>query len=243
MKMRTLVVTAALAVLIAPAARAADVNFSAKAKAKGVQGDFVPAFRCASGVDQGECAGNLLVGYPAGNVTRSSTTAQDCKFEQGKFKVQAGKDGQAQLKGVTCAGGEPTTLCAHVKGYTTIANQELDSKGMTSAETCTSGGLPIAGSSNYSTANVGILSCSKGTCKGTLTAVTADPCPTVDKVTNIDRVEVFDGGEDYSYEALPGSGVFLGACCEAGVATPPGTCTGPAQKVLALPGQMIQTKD
>ena len=38
---------------------------------------------------------------------------------------------------------------------------------------------------NYVTGNIGLLTCSAGVCSGTLPVVTSDPCPAVDKVSEV----------------------------------------------------------
>lgn len=197
----------------------AQLGISAKAKAGKVQGNLVPAYypqSSGSGTGDDE---NDSPAFLATAVQRST----NCTFDQGKFKAQVGKDAAVQLKGVTC-GGMPFsgTLCAHTKQVATIMNEDIDKKGVLTGKTCLSGATHLEGKMNFSTGNVGTLTCSAGSCKGTLPVVTADPCTDVDKVSELRRLEVFDG-------SLTGSGTILGTVLK--------TCCGPTQVFVGSLGQ------
>ena len=181
------------------------LGISSKAKAGKVQGNLVQAYSPAgsSGHGDDESDSPALLG----------TAAQRgaCTFTQGKFKAQVGKDASVQLKGVDC-GGTPYSgqLCAHTKTLATIMDEDIDKTGASSAKVCNSTGGPIQGKINFATGNIGLITCTDGTCKGTLPVVLADPCPDVDKVAEIRRVEVFDG-PDKAVQVILGS--TLSACC------------------------------
>jgi hypothetical protein len=215
------------------------LGISAKLKSKKVQGDLVPAYypqSSGSGTGDDEGDSPALLGTA---VQRGA-----CTFSAGKFKLQQGKDGQVQLTGVTC-GGTPYSgqLCAHTKQLATIMDEDLDKTGASTAKTCTSG-IPIQGKINFSTGNIGSLTCSNGTCKGTLPVVTTDPCPDVDKVSELRRVEVFDGNDKASITTM---GTTLAACCGPNQTTVGGIsvsgtapCNTSTQDVMAEMGIVTQ---
>lgn len=191
-------------------ASAYGLGIPAKLKATKVQGNLVPAYYpMSSGSGTGDDEGDTpaLLGTA---VQRSA----NCTFTQGKFKQQLGKDTAVQLKGVTCM-GTPFSgqLCAHTKQMATIMDHDIDKKGVISgAQTCLSGTTPLQGKINFTTGNIGSLTCSAGSCKGTLPVVTPDPCPDVDKVSEFRRLEVFDGNDSGSLVIVVGSPAIK-ACC------------------------------
>ena len=204
---KQLVAAIATGALLMSAASAHAVGVGAKAKAKKVQGDLVPAFGpsdTGSGTGDDEGDDPAFLDTP---VQRSS----GCTFDAGKFKAQLGKDAAVKMKGVNC-GGTPYSgqLCAHIKALSTIMNEEIDKDGASTAVTCNSTGGDIAGKMNWVTVNIGLLDCDAGSCSGTLGVVAADPCPGTDKVTEMRRVEVFDGPAKASIVTL---GTSLAACC------------------------------
>ena len=93
------------------------------------------------------------------------------------------------------------------------------------------------------TGNIGHLTCTAGSCAGTLPVVTADPCPASDKVAEIRRLEVFDGPDEASQAIL---GTTLAVCCGphetlVGNAAPSGLpCSTSTQHVLAEEGTVTQ---
>jgi hypothetical protein len=216
------------------------LGVAAKAKAGKVQGNLVPAY---SPQDTGSGTGDDENDSPA--LQDVAVQRSPCTFLQGKFKQQLGKDSAVQLKGVEC-GGTPVTgqLCAHTKQLATIMNEEIDKTGASAAKTCTSGMVSIEGKINYSTGNIGLITCTAGTCKGTLQVVTADPCPDVDKVSELRRFEVFDGPDKASIVTL---GTTLAACCGPGQTTVGGIgvggvapCNTSTQDVLGEMGTITQ---
>ncbi len=205
---------AAAFTLAAP--QAFGLGISSKAKAGKVQGNLVQAY---GPQDTGSGTGDDEGDDPAFLDTAVQRGA--CTFTQGKFKAQVGKETSIQLKGVTC-GGMPYTgqLCAHTKNLSTIMDEDIDKTGASSAKVCNSTGGPIQGKINFSTGTIGLIACDEGTCKGTLPTVLADPCPDVDKVSEVRRIEVFDGPDKASQVVL---GSTLAACCG-----PTQTMVGPA---------------
>lgn len=215
------------------------LGIPAKAKAGKVQGNLVPAYAPSdtgpgTGDDEGDDPAFLDTAVQSGS----------CTFTQGKFKAQVGKEASVQLKGVIC-GGMPYSgqLCAHTKQMATIMDEEIDKTGASSAKTCTST-IPIEGLMNFSTGNIGLITCTDGTCKGTLPVVTSDPCPDVDKVSELRRFEVFDGPQKASITTL---GTTLAACCGAkqttvGANAVSGTapCNTSTQQVLGEMGTITQ---
>ncbi len=202
------------------ASPALAIGMGPKAKGKKIGGDFAQAYECgATATDSVDCQGTQL--SPA-------ATKSTCTLEGGKFKVQTGKDMFVLLKGVDCGGTPPAAVCIQVEGLSTIMDEDIDKDGNSTPETCVFQGLNLEGTSNYSNIFVGDVACdAKGKCKGTVTSVSQDPCPDVDKVTEIRRVRVFDGPAANVFEPLPG--IFIGLCDET---------TG--VKELARPGQMTQ---
>jgi hypothetical protein len=208
-----------------------------KAKAKKVQGDMVQAYTYSSGLN-----------VPA------QTSSTKCTFLQsGKFKVQTDKDVSIQLQGVTCDPNQavPFTgeLCAHTKAISTVAKVTIDKDGVETTQTCVSGGGDLAGKTNYASGQVGTISCTDGKCKGTLGAVTEDPCPTVPKISQLVAVEVFDG--PYLVDA-PVSGSHLKSCCgpgqmvadsiSASLFAPCSTSPGSEQEPMAEMGTLMIPK-
>lgn len=182
------------------------LGIPAKAKAGKVQGNLVPAYNPQ---DTGSGTGDDENDSPAFLDTAEQRGA--CTFTQGSFKAQVGKEASVKMKGVTC-GGTPYTgqLCAHTKQMATIMDEEIDKTGASSAKVCTSTGGPIQGKINFSTGNIGLITCAAGSCAGTLAVVTTDPCPDVDKVSELRRFEVFDGPDKGTLTVL---GTQLTACC------------------------------
>ena len=210
----------ALALSAFGATSALAISMGPKAKAKKVGGDFAQAYACgASATDPIDCQGTQL--SPA-------ATKSTCTLDGGKFKVQTGKDMFVLLKGVDCGGTPPSAVCVQVEGLSTIMDEDRDKDGNLTPETCTFQGLNLEGTSSYSNIFVGDVACdAKGKCKGTIPSITADPCPDVDKVTEIRRVRVFDGPAASTFEPIPG--IVIALCDET---------TG--VKELARPGQMTQ---
>ncbi len=196
------------AVMVAPAAF--GTSLPGKLKAGKVQGNLVPAFKpqdtgSGTGDDENEGANAAFLDT---SVQRSA-----CTFTGGKFKAQVGKDATVKLKGVDCGSGPFTgSLCAHTKILSTITSEDR----LGNPEFCDGGPAGnIAGDLNFVTGNIGVISCADGKCDGTLQQVTSDPCPDVDKVTELRRFEVFDGPDFVSFQPIPG-GQFLKACCGPG---------------------------
>jgi hypothetical protein len=148
------------------------------------------------------------------------------------------------MSGVECSGTPFTgNLCAHTKALSTIMDEDLDKNDVSTPKTCTSG-IPIEGDVNFSTGNIGLVACVDGKCQGTLAAVLADPCPDVDKVSQLSRVEVFDGDESATVSVL---GTNLRACCGTGQTVVGGTlasgsapCNASSQEPFAEMGTAIQ---
>lgn len=217
------------------------IGVPAKLKSKKLGGDLVPAFYPSdSGRNTGDDE-NDSAAFIDTAVARSS-----CTFLKGQFKFQTGKDGQVKLGGVVC-GGVPFNgnLCAHAKGLSTIANEEIDATGMSTPASCMTGGAgEIGGKLNWVSVNVGVVTCINGTCKGTLPQVAADPCPSVDKITEYRRVEVFDGPDTAVFAVL---GTTLKTCCGPGQTIVGGTsvgtiapCNTSTQDVMAIGGTILQ---
>ncbi len=215
------------------------LGIGSKVKAGKVQGNLVQAYYstgAGSGHGDDESDSPALLG----------TAAQRgaCTFTQGKFKAQVGKDTAVQLKGVTC-GGMPYSgqLCAHTKNLSTIMDEEIDKTGASSAKVCNSTGGPIQGKINFSTGTIGLITCAAGTCKGTLATVLTDPCPDVDKVSEIRRIEVFDGDDMASQTVL---GSTLAVCCGptqtmvGGIAPSGAPCNTSTQDVMGEAGTVTQ---
>jgi hypothetical protein len=254
--MKTISVTAAFVALVAfGTSEAFAIGVSAKFKAKKYQADLVPAMSCATTDSSIDCDTSIVVGQilpaPGGgnNVTRSAANGNDCIFESGTVKVILGKDTQVQLKGVACGAGTPKpfketgALCAHMATYSTFADEEIDKSGTSTPESCQV--VPVgevAGTSTYAVTQVGnAIACGKkGACKGVITQVVPDPCPGVDKITEIRRFEVFDGEQSGE---LVAAGQTIKACCGPGqeaypginIGDDPAKCPNP-QDILAVPG-------
>lgn len=227
------------------------VGFGQKMKAQKTQSDLVPAFACGEGDTAPDCAGSLLVGAGGdGNQSKSAKSGKNCTFLTGTVKMQVGKDTQVQLKGVTC-GGSPGTpasgfnLCGQTIGYSTISNVTIDKKGVVT-EIAACGPIPggIQGSSNYTTAIVAnTISCNKGTCKGALSSGAAsalNPCPHSDTISEVRRIEIFDGPDIAKINVL---GTDLSVCCGLNQQVVPGSAVDStlcprAQDVLAVPGSL-----
>src|SRR5262249_48557323 len=163
----------------------------AKTTGKKIQGDLVPAYYPAStgsGTGDDENDSPAILGTP---VQRGK-----CIFDSGKGTLQSGKDTVVQLKNVRC--GEPALAFtgppgAHTKVLNRIMGEKTDKKtGSVSPTTCLApAGSETANTIQWVTGNLGTIACSKGTCKGTLPPIATDPCPTVPKVSEVRRIEVF----------------------------------------------------
>jgi hypothetical protein len=256
--------------LLGLAVPALGTDIGAKLKSNKVQGDLIPAYACVPDDPSVDCSGSLQVrscsdgtgpcGSSAdctaggtctvGAVTKSSAYGRTCTFEKGTFKVQSGKATNVQLVKVSCTGAPlPTELCAHVVQFTTIVDRNIDSKGNATPTICNNPVAgDVAGTSSFAVAQRGTLTCStKGTCKGVLPQSIIDPCPTVDKVYQVVRIDVFDGPVFASVNV--GGGTTLQACCGrnqtviANVLTSDQPdCQGTTQDVLATSGTVLQVK-
>jgi len=247
------------------------VSISAKLKSKKLLGDLVPAYACSPGdADPFECHESLLVkgctnnpqlscagdtdcggpGLCSGPVpSKSLQNGHDCSFTKGAFKILAGKEVQIQVQGMNCNAGSPvpTGVCANIATYATIANENIDSHGNPTPVVCTAAIVgDIAGTSNYAIAQMDTIPCDATTakCQGSIPLSTTDPCPSVDKIAQVARVEVFDG-PDSAVQNVIGTNLF--ACCSpyaeaAGgsavshAVPPPNGCQGSVQDVLAVAG-------
>jgi len=239
--------------LVAASAQAQGFSISAKATAKKIQSDLVPAYSPAD-TGQTDCAGKPITGPGHGDDESDNPAilatpflrSSKCKFESGKVTYQVGKDAQVQLKKVSC-GGTPYSgsLCAHTKVLNTIMDLDVDKKGTVTAKVCLApNGSETQATIQWVTGSVGLITCSNGNCKGTIPPVTADPCPDVDKVSELRRFEVFDGPDKASTVI---SGATLGSCCGPGqvVAGPIPVSTFPpcgtsTQDVMAEMGYINQ---
>lgn len=238
--MRVLMLTAAIGTAVALAAPPVQgIGVPAKTKAKKVQANLVPAVYPA---DTGRGTGDDEGDDPA--FLDTATFRSNCTFDSGKVKLQVGKDASVKMKGVKC-GGTPYTgsLCAHSKIVASIMSEEIDKAGNSTPVVCNSSAGDIAGDVNFVTGNHGLLTCSAGSCEGTLPAVTTDPCPDVDKLTEVRRFEVFDGPDSLTLSVL---GTNLKACCGPGQtlvggigvsASPP--CNTSTQDVMAEMGTIV----
>jgi hypothetical protein len=224
--------------VVAPMTHA--IGIGAKHKAKKVQGNLVQAYNTSltgpgTGDDEGDSPAILAPAVP-----RSG-----CTFDSGKFKLQVGKDATVKMKGVQCGGTPFTgTLCAHSKILATIMDEEIDKEGTATPVMCNSTAGDIAGNVNFVTGNIGTLTCTAGSCEGTMPVVTTDPCPGVDKVAEVRRFEVFDGPDMASSVVM---GTSIAACCGptqtfVGPLTVSGTapCNTSTQDVLAEMGTVTQ---
>lgn len=239
--MRLLIASVCVGAAVAFAAPAAQgIGISTKTKAKKVQGDLVPAY---SPADTGSGTGDDENDNPA--LLDTPVLRGNCTFEAGKFKLQVGKDAAVKLKGVTC-GGTPYSgsLCAHTKTMATITDEEIDKEGNSTPASCISPALTeTAGTQQFVTGNVGLITCTDGTCQGTIPPVATDPCPDVDKVTELRRFEVFDGPDSGT---LTYSGVTLKTCCGPGMTVagflPPigAPCNTSTQDVMGEMGYIVQ---
>ena len=243
--MRVLIAAVCVGTAFALAAAPAQgqlVGISAKTKAKKITADLVPAYYPAGsgpGTGDDENDSPAILGTP---VQRGK-----CTFDSGKVTLQAGKDTKVQLKNVKCSGAPFSgSLCGHTKVLNTIMGLEADKKGTVTETTCI-GSAEAGDTANtiqFVTGNIGTLSCSNGKCKGTLPPIATDPCPDVDKVSEVRRIEIFDGGAVGTVDIL---GNTIGACCgpnqtAAGpisVAISP-ACTGSTQDVMAEMGYINQ---
>jgi hypothetical protein len=222
-------------------AASAQIGIPAKLKAGKVQGNLVPAYYPS---DTGAGTGDDEGDSPAFQDTGVQSSA-NCQFTQGKFKAQVGKDAAVALKGVTCSGTPFTgSLCAHTKILATIMTNDVAKDGTPGpALPCNTTAGDISGKQNFVTGNIGHLTCTAGSCAGTLPVVTADPCPASDKVAEIRRLEVFDGPDEASQAIL---GTTLAVCCGphetlVGNAAPSGLpCSTSTQHVLAEEGTVTQ---
>src|SRR5262245_47607068 len=100
-----------LAVAGMVATNASAIGIPAKAKAKKLQGNLVPAF---SPADTGPNTGDDENDSPA--FLDTATPRSNCTFEQGQYKLATGAPGSIKLSGVKCGGtlldGQ---LCAQTK--------------------------------------------------------------------------------------------------------------------------------
>ena len=238
--MRRLVVAAAMGTALALTASAtfAQIGIPSKLKAKKVQGNLVPAFY-PSGT--GRSTGDDDQDSPA--ILQDAVPRSTCTFTQGKFKLQSGKDAAVKMKGVTC-GGTPFsgTLCAHTKVLSSIMNNEIDKDGNLTPVTCTTTAGDVQGKMNWSSGNVGTLTCSAGSCEGTLPVVATDPCPAVDKIAEVRHFEVFDGPDLATQMVM---GTTLKVCCGpgqkiVGPIAPGAPCDTSTQDVMAEMGTVTQ---
>lgn len=245
--MRRLLSIVAVGTAMAIAAPAVHgIGIPSTLKSKKVSGDLVPAYApmdtgSGTGDDENEGA----------NAAFLDTAVQrgNCKFTQGKFKSQTGKDTSISLKGVTC-GGTPYTgnLCAHTKVLSTIMSEDLDKNNVSTPKTCDPDGMgvapDVAGKINFSTGAISnLIVCTAGTCTGTLPTVTTDPCPAVDKVAELRRIEVFDSDDLGSITIL---GTPLEHCCGpnqtavGNFAVTGAPCNTSTQDVFAEIGTVVQ---
>jgi hypothetical protein len=228
MRVRTFVIAAAGFALVATTPTAWADGVKASFKAKKVAGDLIPAFAPDdTGSNNGEDhdGGDANAAFNEPGSPRQSS----CEFAKGSVKIQVGKNASVKVSGVVC-GGTPYSgqLCAHVKALSTIANEEIDKDGNSTPKSCISGiAGDVAGRVNWVTSQVGLLTCTAGKCAGTLPPVTTDPCPDVDKITEIRRVDVMNGPDMASTVVL---GTTLKACCG-----PRQTVVGPAQASAFAP--------
>jgi hypothetical protein len=230
-----------MGVVFVSASAYGQLGIPAKLKASKVQGNLVPSYHpldtgAGTGDDENDSPAFLDTAVQSGN----------CMFTQGKFKAQVGKDAAVQLKGVVCGGvpADGIMLCAHTKDLSTIMNEDIDKTGATAAKTCLSGTTHLEGKVNFSTGNFGSLTCVAGTCKGTLAVVATDPCPDVDKVAEVRRLEVFDGNDS---AVIPVMGTNLSACCGSTqtvvgpvAASSVAPCNTSTQQVMAEIGTVTQ---
>jgi hypothetical protein len=244
--MRTSILIAATAGLAV--ALAAPIAFAfgipAALKSKKVSTELVPAFKPN---DTGSGTGDDENDDPA--FTDAASPRSACTFIKGKAKIQVGKEASIQMKGVVCSGTPYTgQLCAHTKILATVMDEEIDKNGNATPVACvTAGAGDIAGQANFVTGNIGLITCTAGTCKGTLPVVTSDPCPGVDKVAEVRRIEVFDGPAFRSAVIL---GTSLSVCCGPTQTTvgnfsvsaqpPCNTPPGSLQDVMAEAGTVTQ---
>ena len=227
-----------LAVALAPMAYA--IGIPAGLKSTKMKGTLVPAF---APQDSGSGTGDDEGDSPAFVDTAVARTG--CTFTKGSYKIQVGKDASVQLAGVTCGGTPVTgTLCAHTKVLATIMNEEIDASGGSTAKACSSTAGDIAGLINWSSGNVGTITCTAGKCKGTLPTVATDPCPDVDKVAEVRRIEVFNGPD---FANVPVLGTALKVCCGphqtlVGGISPSGSapCNTSTQDVMGEAGTVTQ---
>lgn len=240
--MRVLIAAACFGTAVALAAPPAQgIGVPAKTTAKKIQGDLVPAvYPAAKSRGTGDDEGD----DPA--ILDTPLLRSNCTFDSGKFTVQAGKNAVVQLTNVRCGGFVYNgSLCAHTKTLSTIVDEEIDKNGFSTPVSCISpASTETAGTVQFVTGNVGLITCTKGKCKGTLPPVAADPCPDVDKMGELRRVEVFDG-PDIGQAIIQGA--TLSACCGPGQTTvgpipvslsPP--CDTSTQDVMAEMGYVTQ---
>ena len=238
--MRRLVVAAAVGTAVALMASAsfAQVGIPSKLKAKKVQGNLVPAFY-PNGT--GRSTGDDDQDSPA--LLQDAVPRSNCTFDSGKFKLQSGKDAAVKIKGVRC-GGTPFsgTLCGQSKVLSTIMSAEIDKDGNSTPVVCTTTAGNVAGKMNWSSGNVGTLTCSAGSCEGTLPVVATDPCPDVDKIAEVRHFEVFDGPDLASQTVM---GTAIKVCCGpgqklVGPIAPGPPCDTSTQDVMAEVGTVTQ---
>jgi len=238
--MRRLVLAAAVGTAVALIASSsfAQIGIPTKLKAKKVQGNLVPAFY-PSGT--GPSTGDDDQDSPA--LLQDAVPRSTCTFDQGKFKLQSGKDASVKMKGVTCGGMAFTgTLCAQSKVLSSIMNTEIDKDGNATPVTCTTTAGDVAGKMNWSSGNVGTLTCTAGSCEGTLPVVATDPCPNVDKVAEVRHFEVFDGPDLATQMVM---GTTLKVCCGpgqklVGPIAPGAPCDTSTQDVMAEVGTVTE---
>jgi hypothetical protein len=272
MRTALLVIAAVGGLTAVGAVPAAATSIGAKLKSSKVQGDLVPAWACSAADENSNCSGSTNVstcsvsGTPCsliepcpsgetctgGNKSASEVNGRGCTFDKGTFKIQSGKDAQVQILGLKCTGGLPTGLCGHIEGYSTIMNQNVDTKGVVTPKSCVVAPTgEIAGASNFAIASLGVHTCdAKGKCKGVLPLAISNPCPDVDSETQIASIDIFDGPGFVTIQPA-NSSITLKACCGRAEYVIPGAKSAdqPAcqslsapQDVLATMGNVVQIK-
>jgi hypothetical protein len=141
-----------------------------------------------------------------------------------------------------CQATKRTLLCSEETILSTIMDQERADDGTLTPKSCIQT-VNVAGKSNYVISSIGFLSCKSGTCKAVLAnniSGGGDPCPDVDKVSEVRRMTVMDSYHVGEANVL---GNTLRACCEPGAAAVGGApiaCGNTNQDVLAEMGNVVQ---
>ena len=239
LKMTKVLVLVGAVVAFGCGAALADAGIGAKWKAKKVIANLVTAY-------EGD-PNNIKDTF-----NKPTQPKSDCIFKTGTIKIKAGKEASLKIVGMECPKGTPYngSICAHTKALSTIANQELDKDNNVISDPnstppleCVSSGLHLEGKANYAAGAAQVLTCTDGKCKGTLAQVTSDPCPTVDKISQLLEVTVYDGGDLLD---IPVSGSNLKTCCGEGeyvaggipALAPP--CATSTQQPFAVMGTYLQ---